>query len=122
MFWEQHEVVTHQNGYQGPHFKTTRGITQGRLISPTLFKLIVDNLVCNWLALMLDDQLVAYDGLVLALGRCIGIFYANGCMLVLRGPEWLQVPLNVIIGLFRRYRLVANVTNSKAMTCHLDAL
>ena len=45
VFWDQQKVVTRQNGYHGPHFKATRGDTQGRLITPTLFNLIVDNVV-----------------------------------------------------------------------------
>ena len=34
-----------------------------------------------------------------------------------RDTEWLQVTLNVLISLFRWYRLVVNVASSKAMTC-----
>ena len=42
--------------------------------------------------------------------------------MVSRDPEWLQDALNVLIGLFQRYRLVSIVTKSKAMTCHLGTL
>ena len=35
-----------------------------------------------------------------------------------RYPEWLHGALNVLIGLFQRSRLVANVAKSKAMMCH----
>ena len=31
VFCNQQEVFIHQIGYHGPHFKETRGITQGRL-------------------------------------------------------------------------------------------
>ena len=44
-FWEQQEVATHQNGYHVTHFRSTRGTTQVRLISITLFILIVDKVV-----------------------------------------------------------------------------
>ena len=50
------------------------------------------------------------------LGRCLVIFYADDGMVGSRDPEWIQGPLNVPIDLFRRYRLVANVAKSKAMT------
>ena len=59
VFWYQQEVFTLQNRYHGPHFKATRGFNQGILISPTLFNLTVDHLVHKWLALTVDDQLVA---------------------------------------------------------------
>ena len=39
-----------------------------------------------------------------------------------RDPEWLQVALNVLIRILRRYRLLANVAKSKAMTFQLSAL
>ena len=76
-FWEQKEVVTQKNGYRGPHFQATRGKTQGGLISPTLFNMVVDNVVCNWLYMMVEDKLVSHEGLVLAVGRGMGIFYVN---------------------------------------------
>ena len=69
VFWDYQEVVTCQNGYHGLHFKATQGATQGRLISPTLFNLIIYNVVSNWLALTVEDQLVMYKVLVLALGE-----------------------------------------------------
>ena len=43
-------------------------------------------------------------------------------MVGLRDPEWLQGTLGVLIGLFRRYGLVANVENSKAITFHPGTL
>ena len=63
VLWYKKEVFTHQNGHHGPHFRSTRGTTQGGLISPTLFDFIVDNVVCNWLTLMVEDQLVMHEGL-----------------------------------------------------------
>ena len=82
VFWDQQEVFTHQNGYHGPHFKSTRGTTQDGIISPTLFNLIVDNMVQNWLVLMMEDQLVAQEGLGVAVGRCMGIFVGVYCNLI----------------------------------------
>ena len=49
--WYQQGVVTRQNRYHKPQFNESRGTTQGGLILPTLFNLIVDNEVWNWLAL-----------------------------------------------------------------------
>ena len=100
VFWDQQEVVIHQSGYPGPHFKKTRGTNQGGLISPTIFNLIVDNVLQNWLARLVEDQLVSQEGLGLAVWRCLGLFYAKKIIVGLRYPGWLHVSLNVIIGLF----------------------
>ena len=40
----------------------------------------------------------------------MGIFYADDSLDGLRDPEWNKVSLNRLIGLFRWYRLVANVS------------
>ena len=49
-------------------------------------------------------------------GRCLGLIYADDSVVELQDPEWLQGALNVLIGLFHLYGLVANVAKSKAMT------
>ena len=89
VFWDYQEFVTRQNGYHGFHFKATRGNTQGGIVSPTIFNLIVDNVVRKWLALMVEDQLVAQDGLGLAVGRCLVLLKTNDGMMGSRDPEWL---------------------------------
>ena len=81
VFWDQQEVVTHQNGYHVPHFKENWGTTQGGLISPTLFNLIVNNTVKNWLSMTVEYQLVAYKRLGLDVGRCMGLLYADNIVL-----------------------------------------
>ena len=63
VFWHQKEVATRKNGYYGLHFKATWGTTQGRLISPNLFNLIVDDVVRSWPEMTAEDQIVVYEGL-----------------------------------------------------------
>ena len=86
MFWYQQEFFTCQNVYHGLHFKATWGTNQGGLISHTLLNLIVENVVRNWLALTVEDQLVAQEGLVLGLGRCLGLFFSDNRVVVLQDP------------------------------------
>ena len=57
IFLDHQEVVTRNNWYHKPHLNATKGTTQGGLILPTLFNLIMDNVVRNWLALMVKDQI-----------------------------------------------------------------
>ena len=39
--------------------------------------MIVDNVLWNWLAMTVEDQLAAQEGLGLAVGRCLKLFYGN---------------------------------------------
>ena len=55
--------------------------------------------------------------MILAVVVCLGLLYTDDGVVGSGGPEWLQGALNVLIGLLRRYRLVANFAKSKAMTC-----
>ena len=52
VFWDQQEEFTLQNGYHGLHLKETQGTTEGGLILPILFNFIVDNMVRNWLEMI----------------------------------------------------------------------
>ena len=52
-----------KNWYHGTQLQATRGTTQGGLISPTLLNIIVDNVVQNWIALTVEDEMVANEGL-----------------------------------------------------------
>ena len=71
-------------------------------------------MVRNWLALMVEDHLVAQEGLGLAVGRCLGLFYADDIVVGSQYPEWLQGALNVLISLLKLYVLVANFVKYKA--------
>ena len=57
-FWVHQEVVTRQNGYHGPNFKSAQGMTQGGLISLTLFNVVVYNVVRTWLTLNVEYHTV----------------------------------------------------------------
>ena len=52
------------------------------------------------LVMMVEEQLVAQDGLGLAVERCLGIFYDDSGMVESLYPEWLQGALNMLIILF----------------------
>ena len=66
----------------------------------TLLNLIVENVVSNWIAMTVEDRLVAQEGLGLTVGRCMGLFYAEDNVVGSWDKEWLQGALNVFIGLF----------------------
>ena len=121
-FWDFQQVVTRQNGFHGPAFPATRVTTQGGLMPLTLFNAVVENVIRTWMAMTVEDQRVAHDGLVENFGCYLGVLYDNNGMVGSRDSDWLQHDMNVLVGLFRRYGLVANVVKSRTMTCHPGAL
>ena len=80
-FWSHEEVFTRQSRYQEPNFKSTQGTTKRGLISPTLFNVVVDNVVRAWLEMNAEYHTVVQEGLCLNVGICLGFFYANGGMI-----------------------------------------
>ena len=87
VFWDHQEFVTRQNGYHSPHFKSTWWTTQGGIILPILFNFVVNILVSNWLALMVEYQLVAHKVLGFAVGRCMGLLYADNSVVGIAGSR-----------------------------------
>jgi hypothetical protein len=41
-------MVARQQGYYGTHFRSERGTTQGDIISPMIFNIVVDAVVREW--------------------------------------------------------------------------
>ena len=102
-------MIPRQNGFHGPDFPSTWGTTQGGLVSLTLLNVVVDNVITTWLEMIVEDQRLTNDGLGDTVRRCLGVFYANNGMVSSRDPDWLQNTTNILVGLFRRYGLEANV-------------
>ena len=45
-------IVASERGYYGKEFKGARGVTQGYPLSPTIFKVVVDAVVRQWVTVM----------------------------------------------------------------------
>ena len=104
-FWYCQQVVTRQNVFHGSAFHVTRGTTQGILLSPMMLNVVVENFIRTWLAMTVEDQRVAKDGMRETIGRCLSVFYGNYGMMGSHNLDWLQHAMNVLVGLFRRYGL-----------------
>ena len=115
-------MVPKQNCFHVPALPATRGTMQGKLVSPTLFNVVVDNVIKTWLDMTVEDQRVAQDGLGETVRRCLGILYADYGMVVSRDSDWLQHTLNVLLGFFRRYGLASNIAKSCTMNYQTRAL
>ena len=58
-FWVHQEVFTRQNDFHSANFKAAWWTIQGGIISPTLFNVVLDNLVWTWMTITVEDQIVA---------------------------------------------------------------
>ena len=52
----------------------------------------------------------------------MGVFYEYDSLLGSREPEWIQGALNILIKMFWRIGLVANVAKLKTTMCQLGAI
>ena len=115
-------MVPRHNVYHGLALTATQGMTQGGLVSPTLFNVVVENIVKIWFAMTAEDQRVDHDWLGGAVSRCLGVCYLNDGTVVSRDPEWLLYSMSVLVGLFLQYGLAANVTKYCTMKYQPGAL
>ena len=47
-------MVARAGGYYGAAFKGDQGVTQGDLLSPTIFNVVVDVVVSHWVTVMVE--------------------------------------------------------------------
>ena len=69
-----------------------------------------------------EYQRVAHDSMGEAVGRFLGVFYADNSMVVSRESEWLQHSMNVLVGLFLWHGLTAKFSKSRMMMYQPGAL
>ena len=56
--WVFQQILPRQNGFHGPVFPATRGKTQGGLVSPTIFNVVVNNVIRTCMDMTVEDQRV----------------------------------------------------------------
>ena len=82
----------------------------------------MDSMFCHWISLTVEYKSATNDGLGIAVGRSMGVVYVDDGRLGSRYPEWLYGDINVLIRIFRRVGLMANVAKYKIMTCQPGAI
>ena len=115
-FWSHQEVITRHNGYHVPKIMATWRTTQGGLVLPTLFNMVVNNVVQTWPTMTVKYQAVSHEGLCLNLGRCLEVFCADNVIIGAWDSEWIQNALNILSGLFRRYGIIVDSKNNYVPT------
>ena len=54
-YWRRLTMLARAGGYYGEEFKGKRGVTQGDLLSPTIFNVVVDAVVRHWIDGIVDE-------------------------------------------------------------------
>jgi exonuclease III len=107
-FWDSLTIVAKQSGYHGEPFRSERGTTQGDIVSPTIFNVVVDAVVRAWYH-KLDSE-----GLT---NTVKAIFYADDGYIYSTNADALQQATDWIVDLFECMGLKANPEKTKAMIC-----
>ena len=103
-------------GYYGDDFKGAWGVTQGDPLSPTIFNVVVNAVVCHWVKMAIEE--VEKRGERWKEGRHqADLFYADGGMVAPSDPCWLQWAFNALVGLFERVGIRKNVGKTVSMVC-----
>ena len=91
-------------------------MTQGNPLSPTIFNVVVDAVVCHWVTLAVTEAETrgerGQEGRHQA-----ALFYVDDGMVVSSDPQWLQRAFTKQVGLFDRVGLKKNTGKTVNMTC-----
>ena len=55
-YWDHLSMVTRTGSYYSTLFKGHRGVTKGDTISPTIFNMVVDSVICHWVTLVAGEE------------------------------------------------------------------
>ena len=116
-YWRRLTMVARAGGYYRTAFGGERGVTQGDLLSPTIFIVVVYAVVRNW-ANGIAEEAEARGETGQEVGNQAALFYADNGMVVSLDPAWLQGAFTALVGLFDRLGLLTNVGNTVIMICH----
>ena len=115
-YWDRQRVVTKAGNYYGRPFSTGRGVTQGELVSPALFNIMVDSVFRATLQDICGPQ-EAQHYFGWSEGEHNICFYADDGRIAGRYPIWVQTALTTILRMFERVGLQTNLNKTKAMVC-----
>ena len=106
-YWRRLTMVARAGGYYGTAFKGERCVMQGDPLSPTIFNVVVDAVVRNWVNGLVDEA--EAKGETGREGRHqSAVFYADDGMVVLSDPAWIQGAFTALVGVFDRVGLRTN--------------
>jgi hypothetical protein len=101
--WDNQQIIASQAGYCGSPFQAHGGVTQGGIVSPTIFNMIVDGVVRSWLHGLSQEGNGVDTALAVNIQEQLVCFYAEDGLLPSRDPEWLQMAFDRLIPLFEEH-------------------
>jgi hypothetical protein len=115
-YWTQQKVVAWQSGYYGKPFEVGCGVTQGDVISPTIFNIIVDAVLHHWYSVVSPDP-TDTDALGTNILERLSLFFVDDGLIGSTDPQWLQDSFELLVDLFEWVGLRTNTNKTKAMIC-----
>ena len=112
-FWKHSVMACRAGGRYGRRFKARRGVTQGGPLSPTIFNLMVDAVVREWLSRALSPE-EAREA-ILQVRQLMAAFYADDAVVASRDPDKLQDSFDELTALFDRVGLKTNAKKTEVM-------
>ena len=96
-YWDRLSMVARLGRYYGTPFKGHQGVTQGGLISPTIFNMVVNAVICHWVMMLAGEGRVPY-GFGRAFQWMAEFFYKYDGLLASPMPARIQAALDVLTG------------------------
>ena len=116
-YWRCLTMVSIAVGYYRTAFGGERGVTQGDPLYLTIFNVVVDAVVRNWVNGIVEEAEARGET-----GRegqhQSAVFYADDGMVVSSDPDCLQGEFNALVAIFDRVGLLTNVRKMVRMVCH----
>ena len=113
-FWEAQVVAVRQKDFFGTTFKSHRGVTQGDIISPTIFNIMIDAVVR-----VLEQEIKKREKSIVTTSQ---IFYADDGYIAGVDECRVQETMNDAVLLFERLGLYINCEKTKLMVGDIGKL
>lgn len=120
-YWTDQQIVPRQSGFHGRPISSASGATQGGLLSPELFNIVLDSVIHEWVHHSFPDNTSVTAGIGRAVSDKLPLFYADDGLIASTDHSWLQTSLNLLTDLFSRVGLNTNTAKTKLMTCFPSA-
>ena len=116
-FWNKAELACRASGYYGRIFKEWKGVTQGGILSPTIFNLMVTVILREWMRQLEEKGVDRED--ICQIAVC---FYADDGLTAARDSSTLQKAIDTLVTIFERVGLKTNTEKKEAMTSVLSRI
>ncbi len=116
-YWRNAIMVCRAAGYYGTAFKASHSVTQGGPLSATLFNIVVDAVVWEWMRQLEQDGDYNEEQAAELTATFFTIFYVDDAYLASRDAGFLQHALTLLVDLFARVGLQTNASKMQTMIC-----